>query len=69
MLVNIKINTLPSIHIVDRYLHTVSSLGVVNDNQGLDYFSLSTERACEFYAAATEDWTEDLMSKAELRKD
>ena len=38
MLVNLKINKLPAIHIVDRYLKTVASLGVLNDNQGLDYF-------------------------------
>src|SRR5690606_5661646 len=25
-------------HIVDRYLETVASLGVVNDGEGLDYF-------------------------------
>jgi len=43
MLVNLKINKLPSIHIVDRYLNTVSSLGVVNDNQGLDYFISDTD--------------------------
>jgi ADP-heptose:LPS heptosyltransferase len=33
-----KINRLPDIHIVDRYIATVSSLGIVNDGQGLDYF-------------------------------
>jgi len=33
-----KINQLPPIHIVDRYLETVSSLEVTNDDQGLDYF-------------------------------
>ncbi|MEM9835296.1 MAG: glycosyltransferase family 9 protein [Bacteroidota bacterium] len=33
-----KINRLPDIHIVDRYLATASSLGVKNDGQGLDYF-------------------------------
>jgi ADP-heptose:LPS heptosyltransferase len=37
-LVNIKVNTLPQIHIVDRYLDTLSSFGVTNDRQGLDYF-------------------------------
>ena len=29
---------LPRLHIVDRYLATVQSLGVVNDGKGLDYF-------------------------------
>ena len=33
-----KINKLPNIHIVDRYLATLSSFGVVNDGLGLDYF-------------------------------
>ena len=38
LLVNLKINRMPEVHIVDRYLKTVESLGVKNDNQGLDYF-------------------------------
>ncbi|MEO6613023.1 MAG: glycosyltransferase family 9 protein [Chitinophagaceae bacterium] len=33
-----KINILPKVHIVDRYLKTVSSFGVKNDGEGLDYF-------------------------------
>lgn len=33
-----KINLMPEQHIVDRYLETVKSLGVVNDGLGLDYF-------------------------------
>lgn len=33
-----KINRLPAVHIVDRYLKTVSSFGVRNDGAGLDYF-------------------------------
>lgn len=37
-LVNFKSNTLPQVHIVDRYLDTLSSFGVTNDGQGLDYF-------------------------------
>lgn len=32
------INHLPAIHIVDRYLHTLKELNVVNDGRGLDYF-------------------------------
>ena len=35
---NFKINLLPDVHIVDRYLETVSSFGVTNDGKGLDYF-------------------------------
>lgn len=38
LMVNFKIDRLPNIHIVDRYLEAVSSLGVVNDGKGLDYF-------------------------------
>lgn len=33
-----KINRLPDLHIVDRYLDTLKSFGVVNDGRGLDYF-------------------------------
>ncbi len=38
LLVNFKFNTLPDIHLVDRYFKSIKSLGVVNDNKGLDYF-------------------------------
>ncbi|HXD93198.1 MAG TPA: glycosyltransferase family 9 protein [Bacteroidia bacterium] len=38
LLVNLKINKLPNIHIVDRYFETVKTLGFINDNEGLDFF-------------------------------
>lgn len=38
LMVGFKINRLPKIHIVDRYIETVYALGVQNDKQGLDYF-------------------------------
>lgn len=38
LLVNLKINRLPNIHIVDRYMDTVKTLGVKTDQLGLDYF-------------------------------
>ena len=38
LLVNFKIDRLPEVHIVDRYLATCQALGVTNDNEGLDYF-------------------------------
>jgi heptosyltransferase-2 len=38
LLTALKINRLPSIHIVDRYLATVKNFGVVNEGKGLDYF-------------------------------
>jgi ADP-heptose:LPS heptosyltransferase len=33
-----KWNLLPDLHIVDRYMETVATLGVKNDGAGLDYF-------------------------------
>lgn len=33
-----KINLLPKVHIVDRYMQTVEVFGVRNDGKGLDYF-------------------------------
>jgi heptosyltransferase-2 len=38
MLTALKINRMPAVHIVDRYLDTVKTLNVVNDGKGLDYF-------------------------------
>ncbi len=42
ILVNFKINLLPDIHIVDRYMQTVKYLGVIDDGKGLDYFLPTT---------------------------
>ena len=39
-----KINMLPDVHIVDRYLKTVASVGVKNDGAGLDYFIAEQEK-------------------------
>ncbi len=38
LLTNLKINRMPAMHIVDRYMETVKSFGVINDHKGLDYF-------------------------------
>ena len=38
MMVNFKINRLPNVHIVDRYLAAAAPLGVKADELGLDYF-------------------------------
>ena len=38
LMVKIKINKLPNLHIVDRYMETVKPLGVKMDALGLDYF-------------------------------
>ena len=38
LLVHLKINKMPYVHIVDRYFKAVEALGVKNDLKGLDYF-------------------------------
>jgi ADP-heptose:LPS heptosyltransferase len=47
LLTNLKINTLPDVHIVDRCLKTVASFGVQNDGMGLDYFIPEAEKVKE----------------------
>jgi ADP-heptose:LPS heptosyltransferase len=42
--VNFKINRMPEMHIVDRYMKAAESLGIVDDNQGLDYFISDNDR-------------------------
>lgn len=37
LLVRFKINLLPPVHIVDRYLKAVAFAGITNDGQGLDF--------------------------------
>lgn len=44
LLVNLKIDRMPALHIVDRYMETVSTLGVKNDGKGLDYFITDQDR-------------------------
>ena len=38
LLTKFKINRMPDLHIVDRYLATAKPLGIHNDNKGLDHF-------------------------------
>jgi len=38
LMVNFKIDRLPPVHIVDRYMETVKSFGVINDGKGLEYY-------------------------------
>ena len=42
--VKLKYNRLPDIHIVDRYMKTIESLGGVNDGKGLDYYISDDDR-------------------------
>ena len=44
MLTNFKLDNMPKIHIVDRYLETVKHLGIKNDNQGLDFFLSANDK-------------------------
>ena len=36
--VNLNVDRLPDVHIVDRYIETVKSVGIENDGEGLDFF-------------------------------
>lgn len=36
--VNLKVDRLPDVHIVERYIDTLKSLGIENDGKGLDFF-------------------------------
>lgn len=38
LMVNAKVNKLPNVHIVDRYMEAAAPLGVKTDGFGLDYF-------------------------------
>lgn len=38
LVTSFKINLLPNVHIVDRYLDTLKSFNIVNDGKGLDFF-------------------------------
>lgn len=39
LLVRFKWNLMPELHVVDRYFEAVKPLGVVNDGEGLDFYS------------------------------
>ncbi len=47
LLTAIKIDVLPEVHIVDRYMETLLSFGIKNDEQGLDYFIPDNEHVHE----------------------
>jgi len=44
---NFKLNVLPPVHIVDRYMKVVESFGIKNDGVGLDYFISEDDRVKE----------------------
>ncbi len=43
LLVRFKIDRMPSVHIVDRYFEAVKSLGIKNDQKGLDFYIAEEE--------------------------
>lgn len=43
LMVKFKINRLPNVHIVDRYMQAASFLGISIDNKGLDFFIPESE--------------------------
>jgi ADP-heptose:LPS heptosyltransferase len=47
LLTTFKINKMPDVHIVDRYMKTVESFGIENDGAGLDYFILPKDAVPE----------------------
>lgn len=53
LMVRLKVNVLPYMHIVDRYMDTVLPLGVVNDGKGLDYFIPETTTLGKFELPST----------------
>ena len=44
VLVNLKRDIMPDIHIVERYLETVKKIGVKNDGKGLEFFPCDCEK-------------------------
>jgi ADP-heptose:LPS heptosyltransferase len=47
LLTTFKLNIIPDKHIVDRYMETVESFGIENDEKGLDYFIPEYDRVKE----------------------
>ncbi len=57
LIVNFKIDILPKLHVVDRYMNAVKKLGVTNDGKGLDFFidpnaDISLIKPTKIYTAA-----------------
>jgi len=44
LLVNLKINLLPEIHVVDRYFKAVEKLNIINDDLGINFFIPKNEQ-------------------------
>lgn len=48
LMVNFKMNRLPNVHIVDRYLATLKSWDINNDQKGLDFYLSEDDEKVEF---------------------
>ncbi len=59
LFVNFKLNRMPKLHIVDRYLKTLAPLGVVNDGKGLDFFIPTKDEI------AIENWSKNTLKPNE----
>lgn len=70
LLVNMKIDRMPNIHIVDRYMATVAHLGVKNDNMGLELFIPTDRRidARSLPGIGDKDYTAMAIGAAHLTK-
>lgn len=55
LLVNFKINKLPNLHIVDRYMSTINAFGVLNDGKGLDHFIPAEVEENSLFKTQTKD--------------
>ena len=60
LLVNFKINKLPNVHIVHRYMQTVEKLGIRYDGAGLDFF-VSPNDEIELSNAIAESFKNDYV--------
>ena len=75
LMVRFKLNVLPYLHIVDRYLETVSHLEVKNDGRGLDFFidpnttikDLGLPNAYAVYAIGGQHATKQLPLNKQLK--
>ncbi len=64
--VNLKMDRLPDIHIVDRYMQTLKPFGIENDREGLD-FSFPKEFALPVVPAMLKDGFVALVIGAKLK--
>ncbi|MDX1665777.1 MAG: glycosyltransferase family 9 protein [Saprospiraceae bacterium] len=64
LMVRFKIDLLPDLHIVDRYLDAARPLGIRKDGEGLDYFISSQDEVAlpALFPEAAEGWTSGFVA-------